>query len=130
MRHDELKTSGVFESSPVLSVSFLDTGEYFNHIYIQYYNNFCWPGDPKWFNSTLTHWLTFAKMTGALVFLGLPAGIHASISPRYYIPPDQLEPLYKVSVLGSGTRGEGHPGWGIPGLGVLGVGATRGGVLG
>lgn len=72
-----------------------DTGEYFNHIYIQFYNNFCWPGDPKWFNSTLTQWLTFATRTGALVFIGLPAGIHASSSPRYYIPPNKLEPIYK-----------------------------------
>ena len=77
----------------------LVTGKYFNHIYIQFYNNFCWPGD-KSFQPVLDEWLKFAtttKPSGPRVFIGLPAGLHGAGQSMYYLPPSELDAMYEVS---------------------------------
>lgn len=79
-------------------LSILDAGEYFNHVYIQYYNNFCWPGDITWFNKTLTKWLKFGREKGIAVFIGLPAGIDASAESKYYLTPSKFKAMYKVCI--------------------------------
>ncbi len=52
-----------------------DAGQYVDHLYIQFYNNYCHTGAGKWFTDTLNKWLAFSarmKPSGPLIFIGMP----------------------------------------------------------
>ena len=65
-----------------------EQGDKFDHLYVQFYNNYCYPGDPTSFN--LDTWLQFAVDTqaeygsGPKIFVGLPAATGGSGDPKYY----------------------------------------------
>ena len=78
-----------------------ETGHYFDHLYVHFYNNFCHTGNAQYFLRSLKQWLAFshkAKPKGPLIFIGLPAGTGGASSPQYYRPPDQLKAMYEASV--------------------------------
>lgn len=80
------------------SVSFsVDYGHEFDYLFIQFYNNYCYPGD-QYFLPVMDTWLQWARSipNGPLIVLGLPAGPQAAGKPHYYFPPDKLAQVYKV----------------------------------
>ena len=77
-----------------------DAGQDVDHLYIQFYNNYCHTGAGKWFTDTLNKWLAFSarmKPKGPLIFIGLPASTRASSGAQYYRPPAELTKMYQVS---------------------------------
>lgn len=77
-----------------------EVGYEFDYLFIQFYNNYCYPGS-QYFVSVMDTWLKWANSisNGPLIMLGLPAGIKAAGKPEYYFPPDQLATAYMVIVL-------------------------------
>ena len=76
-----------------------DAGQLVDHLYIQFYNNYCHTGAGKWFINTLNQWLAFSKRTkpkGPLIFIALPPATRASSGAQYYRPPDELTAMYQV----------------------------------
>ena len=77
-----------------------EQGDKFDHLYVQFYNNYCYPGDPTSFN--LDTWLQFAAVTqaeygsGPKIFVGLPAATGGSGDPKYYMTPEEVSDLYQV----------------------------------
>ena len=77
-----------------------EQGDKFDHLYVQFYNNPCYPGDPTSFN--LDTWLKFASDTqgeygsGPKIFVGLPAATGGSGDPKYYMTPEEVSDLYQV----------------------------------
>ena len=72
-------------------------GDEFDYLFIQFYNNYCHPGD-QYFLPVMDTWLKWARSipNGPLIVLGLPAGPEAAGKPHYYFPPDKLAAVYKV----------------------------------
>jgi len=72
-------------------------GNEFDYLFIQFYNNYCYPGD-QYFLPVMDTWLKWARgiPNGPLIVLGLPAGPEAAGKPHYYFPPDKLAAVYKV----------------------------------
>ena len=80
------------------SVSFsVDYGQEFDYLFLQFYNNYCYPGD-QYFLPVMDTWLRWARSipNGPLIVLGLPAGPQAAGKLHYYFPPDKLAQVYKV----------------------------------
>lgn len=76
-----------------------EAGQFVDHLYIQFYNNYCQTGAGKLFTYTLKKWLEFSARTlpkGPLIFIGLPAASRAAASAQYYRPPDELNAMYQV----------------------------------
>ena len=76
-----------------------DAGQYVDHLYIQFYNNYCHTGAGKWFTDTLKKWLAFSarmKPSGPLIFIGMPAATRAASGAQYYRPPAELTKMYQV----------------------------------
>lgn len=77
-----------------------EQGDKFDHLYVQFYNNYCYPGDQTSFN--LDTWLQFAADTqaeygsGPKIFVGLPAATGGSGNPKYYMTPEEVSNLYEV----------------------------------
>ena len=70
-----------------------------DHLYIQFYNNYCHTGAGQWFTDTLNKWLAFAermKPRGPLIFIGLPADTKGASGAQFYRPPGELRSLYQV----------------------------------
>ena len=81
-----------------------EAGQYVDHLYIQFYNNYCHTGAGEWFRKSLNKWLEFAermKPRGPLIFIGLPAATKASSGAQFYRPPAELHRMYQVQALGS-----------------------------
>lgn len=72
-------------------------GNEFDYLFIQFYNNYCYPED-QYFLPVMDTWLKWARSipNGPLIVLGLPAGAQAAGKPHYYFPPDKLAAVYKV----------------------------------
>ncbi|KAK3748058.1 hypothetical protein QZH41_004202 [Actinostola sp. cb2023] len=73
-------------------------GELMDHLYIQFYNNYCHTGAGDWFESTLKTWIDFSKSRkprGPLIFIGMPAATKGASGAHYYRPPSQLKALYQ-----------------------------------
>lgn len=87
-----------FRSYDTVSFS-VDYGQEFDYLFIQFYNNYCYPGD-QYFLPVIDTWLQWARSVpnGPLIVLGLPAGPQAAGKPHYYFPPDKLAHVYKVSL--------------------------------
>ncbi|CAH3015550.1 unnamed protein product [Porites evermanni] len=85
-----------------------DAGQLVDHLYIQFYNNYCHTGAGKWFINTLNQWLAFSKRMkpkGPLIFIALPAATRASSGAQYYRPPDELTAMYQVGQIFKGIGG-------------------------
>lgn len=78
--------------------SSLDCGHEFDYLFLQFYNNYCYPGS-QYFVSVVDTWLNWAQSipNGPLIVLGLPAGPEAAGKSHYYFPPDKLAVVYKVA---------------------------------
>ena len=76
----------------------LDYGHEFDYLFLQFYNNYCYPGS-QYFVSVVDTWLNWAQTipNGPLIVLGLPAGPEAAGKSHYYFPPDKLAVAYKVA---------------------------------
>lgn len=76
---------------------FPEYGNEFDYLFIQFYNNYCYPGD-HYFLPVMDTWLKWTRSipNGPLIVLGLPAGPEAAGKPHYYFPPDKLAAVYKV----------------------------------
>lgn len=75
-----------------------EAGQYVDHLYIQFYNNYCHTGAGQWFTDTLNKWLAFAermKPRGPLIFIGLPADTKGASGAQFYRPPGELRSLYQ-----------------------------------
>ncbi|XP_031573002.1 acidic endochitinase-like [Actinia tenebrosa] len=73
-------------------------GEDMDHLYIQFYNNYCHTGAGNWFDSTLKQWLDFSKSRsprGPLIFIGMPAATGGASGAHFYRPPAELRALYQ-----------------------------------
>ena len=67
-----------------------DAGQLVDHLYMQFYNNYCHTGAGKWLINTLNQWLAFSKRMkpkGPLIFIGLPQATRASSGAQYNRPP-------------------------------------------
>ena len=76
-----------------------EAGQFVDHLYVQFYNNYCQTGAGRRFTDTLKKWLEFSARTspkGPLIFIGLPAASRAAASAQYYRPPDELNAMYQV----------------------------------
>lgn len=73
-----------------------DCGHEFDYLFLQFYNNYCYPGS-QYFVSVVDTWLNWAQSipNGPLIVLGLPAGPEAAGKSHYYFPPDKLAVVYK-----------------------------------
>ena len=77
----------------------------FDHLYIQYYNNFCYPST-LYFWPNFNHWKSLSEQAittygkGPKIFVGLPADIYAAngrLAGRIYFQSLQkVADLYKV----------------------------------
>jgi len=75
-----------------------DAGQLVDHLYVQFYNNYCYTGAGKWFTDSLNKWLAFSermKPRGPLIFIGLPAATRAASGAQYYRPPTELTRMYQ-----------------------------------
>ena len=89
-----------YTRNPYLLLTGLEeAGQYVDHLYIQFYNNYCHTGAGQWFTDTLNKWLAFAermKPRGPLIFIGLPADTKGASGAQFYRPPGELRSLYQV----------------------------------
>lgn len=70
-----------------------------DHLYIQFYNNYCHTGAGNWFTDTLDKWLKFSSSKiprGPLIFIGLPAATKGASGAHFYRPPAELTKMYQV----------------------------------
>ena len=89
-------------SNDVVFVFMFNLAEYgneFDYLFIQFYNNYCYPGD-QYFLPVMDTWLKWARniTNGPLIVLGLPAAPEATGKSHYYFPPDKLAAVYKVLI--------------------------------
>lgn len=76
-----------------------EAGQHVDHLYIQFYNNYCHTGAGNWFTETLDKWLAFSKRMkphGPLIFIGMPAATKGASGAHFYRPPAELTTLYQV----------------------------------
>lgn len=65
-----------------------------DHVYVQFYNNYCYAGSAH-FESSLDKWLQFANGQPHLkVMVGLSANTKGAGDPKYYNPPEKLAKIY------------------------------------
>ena len=95
-----LAYSTILQRNPYSLLTGLEeAGQYVDHLYIQFYNNYCHTGAGQWFTDTLNKWLAFAermKPRGPLIFIGLPADTKGASGAQFYRPPGELRSLYQV----------------------------------
>ncbi|XP_048581497.1 acidic endochitinase [Nematostella vectensis] len=74
-----------------------EVGSEFDYLFIQFYNNYCYPGS-SYFVSVMDTWLNWANgiTNGPKIILGLPAGTGAAGKPHYYFTPEKLAEKYKL----------------------------------
>jgi len=76
-----------------------EAGQHVDHLYIQFYNNYCHTGAGNWFTETLDKWLAFSKRMkphGPLIFIGMPAATKGASGAHFYRPPAELTTLYQA----------------------------------
>ena len=89
-----------------------DQGSQFDHVYVQFYNNYRHTGDPAQFDANVKQWLQFAAGakqahdwlmvlkratgTGPKIFVGMPAATGGAGDPKYYRKPEEVEKIYEV----------------------------------
>ena len=79
-----------------------EQGAEFDYLFVQFYNNYCYPGDPDQFYSNMNTWLDFTGDTqeemgkGPKICVGMPAATGGSGDPKYYNSPDYVEEIYEV----------------------------------
>lgn len=76
-----------------------EAGHLVDHLYIQFYNNYCHTGAGDWFTDTLNKWLKFASgktPQGPLIFIGLPAATKGASGAHFYRPPAELTKMYQA----------------------------------
>ena len=77
-----------------------DIAKEFDHVYIQYYNNYCYPGCGSVFNTNIQQWLAYAERVresrerGPLIYVGLPADLKASSNDTYYQSIETVKKIY------------------------------------
>ncbi|XP_029213854.2 acidic endochitinase SE2-like isoform X2 [Acropora millepora] len=75
-----------------------EAGHLVDHLYIQFYNNYCHTGDEKQFMGSIKKWLKFSKRMkprGPLIFVGLPASTRGANGAHYYRPPAELKKMFQ-----------------------------------
>ena len=75
-------------------------GQYMDHLYIQFYNNYCFPDMSNLgnFESTFNQWLALGKRTGMEIFIGLPAEERGASGAKYYKSTQEVQTLWNVSI--------------------------------
>ena len=89
-----------------------DQGAQFDHVYVQFYNNFCQTGDEAQFYPNMDKWLQFAADakpakdwvmvlkrgigTGPKIFVGIPSATGGAGDPKYYRTPQEVAKIYEV----------------------------------
>ena len=92
-----------------------DQGAQFDHVYVQFYNNFCHTGDQAQFYPNMDKWLQFAASTkrandfamvlknrkrgmgdGPKIFIGMPSATGGAEYPKFYRTPKEVEKIYEV----------------------------------
>ena len=71
-------------------------GEKFNHLYVQFYNNYCQYGNPDGFEEALNQWLSLAQDKNLGIFIGLPAAEGAA--GNGYLTPEEMDTMYSVRI--------------------------------
>jgi len=80
---------------PVPGSALGDHPEKFDHLYIQFYNNYCRynDADPTWFNSVFDEWMSWSvSNNGPEIFVGLPAAPSAAPAGGF-VERDDLDGL-------------------------------------
>jgi len=71
-----------------------DAPELIDEIYIQFYNNWCQPGNENAFWDSFKQWVAYSEKTnGPIVYIGVPAERRAA--NLGYITPDKLKGIYE-----------------------------------
>ena len=93
-----------------------DQGEEFDHVYVQFYNNFCHTGDEAQFYPNVDKWLEFAANAaqardsfslvlkrkkrsmggGPKIFVGMPSATGGAGDPKFYRKPEEAAKIYEV----------------------------------
>ena len=93
-----------------------DQGDEFDHVYVQFYNNFCHTGDEAQFYPNMDKWLGFAATAaqakdsfamvlknrkrsmgeGPKIFVGMPSATGGAGDPKYYRTPEEAAKIYEV----------------------------------
>lgn len=93
-----------------------DQGDEFDHVYVQFYNNFCHTGDEAQFYPNMDKWLEFAANAakamdsfsivlknrkrslggGPKIFVGMPSATGGAGDPKYYRKPEEVAKIYEV----------------------------------
>ena len=73
-----------------------DQGAEFDYLFVQFYNNYCYPKTDE-FN--IDTWLEFSNDTpgtGPKICVGMPAAPGGSGDDKYYNTPEEVEGIYEV----------------------------------
>lgn len=94
-----------------------DQGDEFDHVYVQFYNNFCHTGDQAQFYPNMDKWLQFAANAGQArdlaismvlknrkrsmgggpkIFVGMPSATGGAGDPKFYRTPEEVAKIYEV----------------------------------
>ena len=93
-----------------------DQGGKFDHVYVQFYNNFCHTGDEAQFYPNVDKWLNFATNAaqakdsfsivlkkrkrstgeGPKIFVGMPSATGGAGDPKFYRKPEEVVKIYEV----------------------------------
>lgn len=93
---------------PSEGTALTDQGAQFDHVHVQFYNNFCHTGDQAQFYPTMDKWLQFAfdatrgmilkrtaEVFGPKIFVGMPSHPGGSGDPKYYRTPQEVAAIYE-----------------------------------
>ncbi|XP_078347888.1 uncharacterized protein LOC144632995 [Oculina patagonica] len=93
-----------------------DQGGEFDHVYVQFYNNFCHTGDQAQFYPNMDKWLQFAANAGQArdfsiamilknrkrsmgggpkIFVGMPSATGGAGDPKFYRTPEEVAKIYE-----------------------------------
>lgn len=89
-----------------------DQGAQFDHVYVQFYNNFCHTGDQAQFYPNMDKWLQFAAAAkeandlvmvlkkrvlrkGPKIFVGMPSATGGAGHPKFYRTPEEVAKIYE-----------------------------------
>jgi len=96
-----------------------DQGAEFDHVYVQFYNNFCHTGDEAQFYPNMDKWLEFAANAaqakdgfaivlknrkrsmegGPKIFVGMPSAPDGANEPEHYRKPEEAAKIYSTIIL-------------------------------
>lgn len=86
-----------------------DQGAQFDHVYVQFYNNFCHTGDKAQFYPNVDKWLQYAssattramvlkkraEVFGPKIFVGIPSATGGAGDPKFYRTPQEVAAIYE-----------------------------------